>query len=939
MSGLKVRMMVTRLLELVAKILMVLGLSLVVPSLSLATGVDAKIERIADATHIEFSGSSQWDYDLQQIDKNKVRLLVPAVNLKSLTNLSTWNDELIKSIDVRKSGPDNKYEILIELADGAVESFDYLTDQPSRLIIDFFRSEKPASSNVVSTETPTPSGRTPAAQVAKAKQPMGEVKSSVTRKGDYKKRDRRPASEIDAIVQSKISPGNKAYPQVGVYDAGDPNYDRFRLKDYEIKEESIIASRDNIYIRFPALQLQTNILTDLMSETPEYTISPKDTKENKEARLLQVLFNNQRYNVFLTTYPTFLKTYPDTVYEEIIHHMAAEIHFKMWQRDNARVHLSQTRKIYEELIEKYPDSPLNERVRLIVAFIDFELGNPIEIVRQFKKFIEDFPQSHFLDNARFAQTDGLLRLKKYDQAIVQLEEIATHPKDKKAASEATYRIGDVYFALKNYKKAIAAYKAAIESYPEQRNTYPNALYNMAEGYFWEGAYKDSLDNYINYIQAFPSHSHTSYAMTRIGEVLDILGADRTKAIGAFLESYFRFKNTPGADIARIRLLSQRMEVMKEKELKNVEKEFAQIRKNSVLPEIDEFVSLMLSDGLHRRKDYDRSLNLLVEYYQTHPTSTNLSFFLKRILRNIADSIRQDLNKEDFLAALKTHSKHSKTWLRTSDRIDIPYSIARSYELAGVYVQAGDGYKETLERLQKIQDSQEYKERKVYENLPSIPSIQLRLAKINFEQRRYQEALKYLDAIRTGKGLSEPEEVERVGLIASLAEERGQYQIAKKNLEKLIENWEGKQENLIPGLLRLAKAQYRLKEYSPAEASIARIEILKSEGASLSEDLWPDTLELKARTLEMQGKEVAAVEAYMQLLDGYEKTRPLSHIRYRVGELLFQMGDLNGADKIWSRLPDESRLYKQLAQEKLQNAEWQDEYKKYIDRIPAMSDVR
>jgi hypothetical protein len=58
----------------------------------------------------------------------------------------------------------------------------------------------------------------------------------------------------------------------------------------------------------------------------------------------------------------------------------------------------------------------------------------------------------------------------------------------------------------------------------------------------------------------------------------------------------------------------------------------------------------------------------------------------------------------------------------------------------------------------------------------------------------------------------------------------------------------------------------------------------------------------------------------------------------LGEIYFNRGDLQQAAATWNDFKgDKSEFWKNLAQEQLKNSKWQDSYKKYIKRIPAMSD--
>jgi uncharacterized ferritin-like protein (DUF455 family) len=89
-----------------------------------------------------------------------------------------------------------------------------------------------------------------------------------------------------------------------------------------------------------------------------------------------------------------------------------------------------------------------------------------------------------------------------------------------------------------------------------------------------------------------------------------------------------------------------------------------------------------------------------------------------------------------------------------------------------------------------------------------------------------------------------------------------------------------------------------------------------------------------------GKKADAIKSYRELLVNYESKRPLASVRYRLGQLLYDVGDLKAAETVWSELNgDKAGLWRRLASEQMQSAKWQNEYKKYLDRIPAAADIR
>jgi predicted Zn-dependent protease len=106
---------------------------------------------------------------------------------------------------------------------------------------------------------------------------------------------------------------------------------------------------------------------------------------------------------------------------------------------------------------------------------------------------------------------------------------------------------------------------------------------------------------------------------------------------------------------------------------------------------------------------------------------------------------------------------------------------------------------------------------------------------------------------------------------------------------------------------------------------------------LKDDLRAKGMELMGDTLIGQNKPMAAVEEYQNLLEQYESKRPLGAVRYKVGKLLFNRGDVKGAENVWGKLQGgNNEVYWDMAKETLDQSKWQDEYQKYVKRIPAMN---
>lgn len=915
----------------------------------MSLGIQAELARVGDASHLEFRGTKNWNYQLKKVAPNRYHMQIPALDEASVAQLNSYSDPLISQVEVSKDGNDGTFNIYFTVQDEKVESFDYQTDEPSRLILDFYRQNEPKAP-VVKVQTQAPNGaaalpakRKKVAATTKDKEQEGYAKH-------VKGQTRKPAG--DEILTGPTSSANVETshpPKGGAFDAADPQFNRLMIRDYEVKDEAIIASRENFYIRFPILKMPVSQLDDLAANLPEFVVKPRDDRENKEVRFLISLYEKQisktdrtkdRMGAFMKVYDHFLKTYPESEYEETVKNLAAHMHFLRWKSKSDPVDYEASLALYKYLAARFPESPLNERIRRWIAYAELERGNGLATIQEFQNYLSQGAPEDQRDQAQKALAEGYLILKKYDDALSVYEGLAKNSKSAKERIEAVYRLGDVAFQKGDWAAAVAAYTKAIKTYPEMAKVFPNALYNLGEAQFWQRNLRESLDSFVQFLSNYSEHPFGGYAMTRAGEILEALGADRSRVIGAFLESYFRYRGNPGAEVARVRMLSQQMKGMKEKELRKAREEMKDIAEHSPLPTMDEFVTLMGTDGLQRRGDNQGALEELIAYYQSHPTSGNLGLFKSRIVRNISEIMGHEAGKADFMAVLNTQAKYSKTWLKNSDRLDVPYFVARAYELAGVQDEANKLYQDLLIKRAKIKGSAEEKERKVHEMLPSVDTIKLRQAAIAIERRDFPEAFKTLQDIKSSSELSADESVEKVRLMAEVASERGDWGGAKTYLRDFAKNWKGEATALIKNQIQLADLELKSSEAQQAEKSADQVLQLKKSGAEIRVEHMARALELKGQALEAQGKNLAAVEAYQQLLEDYSDSKSMGAIRYRVGDILFNKGDHIAAEKVWLKLDDEKdQLFKKLARERLNGAQWQTDHKRYLQRIPAMAGIK
>lgn len=931
------------------------------------SGIRVEFSRIGDASHFEFEGTGSDRYKLERNDKGEVVLRIPNLDEASMRRLREVADGQVKVLSIEPKSVDGNVEIRFQ-AGKDVDFFDYVSDQPKRLVVDFFPAQdalkdaKPLAAANESEEKAKAKPSSPA-KAPQKREPAGGDFVIVAKQGPTGATtlSAEPASLAEQIASRKDF-------ERGIFDGGDPEFRRFTVKDYEIRESARLQSRAALRIPFPMLDLGFPKLGELQAAPPLYEILPKDTAENKEARLLLTLFKNQRQALFLSTAKDFLKKYPQSDYDEIVRYAMADTHYALWRQErvyneenkiksDSNLHdadFEEAMGLYNNLVEKYPDSPMTTRTLLLVGYSYLDRGDSFGALKTFQRLVRLKPDSKYAGQVKISIARAFLSLNRWDDALKELTDVEQNAKSVKDRQEAGFRKGDVYFRRGDYQKAIAEYDRAIKAYPEATGRFPNAFYNLAESRFRLGQEKMAIDSFRQFLQKFPEHRHGGYAMTRLGELIETLvGADDSRVTGAFFESYFRFRSTPGADIARMRVLTARIpKMMKDRELKDALLEIDEIvKRDADLPFIQEFRVISVADAFNERKEYERATKDLIQFYKENTQSKHLPLIKGRIVRNLSDNIRSYVDRGDFIQGLRLYSRDQSGWLKGIRRADLPFYAAKAYEAAGVLGDSAEQYRETLARL----ESQTPDTRDVFEAPISKESVRLRLAAVAAQNRDYAAAEAELKQIKDLAKLSEVEQSERAGLAADVAEARGQTDLARKFLADVIKAMATKDANVAvvaPLHLRVAKLALKSKDFKSAESAIETAisgidKGLEAQGGPVAdlEKQKAGALEVKAEVALARGKPKEAIQAFATLLElpvanADASRKGFDSVRYRMGKLQFEAGDLKAAEATWKGLAqDEKNLWRRLASEQMSGAKWRDEYKKYIERIPAAAEIR
>lgn len=883
--------------------------------------VQVDIKEIGQAVQFQFQGKKSWVYEFDQKGKF-FELRIEKLGPVSINKLKSFKNKYIEKTEVRELTAENDI-VRFYVKNPKIDGFDYQMEEPSRLIVDFFVDEtKKVTKKVTKKETK----KRKIASELSPKVPAPKSKEEIAK--EKKEKEEKELSNIATQIKDS---------NLGTFDGGDPNFDRFTIEDYEIKESAIIASRRNIYIQYPFLIKKNRILEKVLENPPIYEVKYKDKDETKQVILLKQLFDKKRFAVFITTKKFFDESFPNSKYDQLIRYMEADVYYQLWQRDKQSVDLEKAIALYQNLLKDYPESPLAERTKLLIAYTYYSTGDNFGALKSFIRVLNATPNTKYKNDLRISIGDAYRDLNKYQDALDTYNVIYLDEKAGEKRIEAKYKIGDVYAQKKDYAKAIRAYQEALKEFPNKAHLFPNAFYNIAESQFWMGDYKDSLGSYIKYVRNYPKSKHGGFALTRIGEILEILGADEKKYKGAFLESWFRFRGSEGANIGRIRFISHHLPKMKPIAVEAAHKEIEGYVNQSELPFIKDFSTIVLSDGYYKRGELDKSLFLLEDFYKSNSTSTTLDLFKDRIVKTVTRKVQQKVEQGKYVDAIQTFGKHAGSWLRDNDRIDLRYYLGQSFEKAGVNAEALKIYKATVNRLYAIKGSKEEKERKIFENIPSIDQLNLRLAKTYLAKGDVENAELYLKKVpKASPDLEKLEGIERVLVQSNIDESKGRYQDAIAGLRELLESWKGKPELVQEPYLRISKLYLNSGLTNKAVTELEKILNLQKDTGLIRPEVLKEARELTAQAYIDKNQLAKAGEIYAAMLSDYEKEQALNDVRYKLGDIYFQLGKMKKAKDTWNPLQakEGGETWYRLAREKMNSDEWNQQYQKYLNRLPA-----
>ncbi|MBP7843705.1 MAG: hypothetical protein KA116_02740 [Proteobacteria bacterium] len=295
--------------------------------------------------------------------------------------------------------------------------------------------------------------------------------------------------------------------------------------------------------------------------------------------------------------------------------------------------------------------------------------------------------------------------------------------DKEYISASLFRQGDIYSSQRKWKEAVVSYSDALQKlpgtgkflfegswYPKEITKYPEVLLNRAQAYYFMGMESSALRDYRAFVFTNGNHKYVSLAMFKIAELLERVGAEKSKIIGTLSECSFKRENTIGARLCEAKKAAIELSETPEKRIPNkinaVERIFTS---NSKLegseffskenltvygkllwgkPLMDKGISLKVMEALEASNKVESSEYLSAWNFEYYVTA--LHGYLKSLNEN-----------SKYKEVIETYERKQRNSLWKSTRPELLWQLSKAFADQGLWDEAMSSWKQSEKLRERI----------------------------------------------------------------------------------------------------------------------------------------------------------------------------------------------------------------------------------------------
>jgi len=213
-------------------------------------------------------------------------------------------------------------------------------------------------------------------------------------------------------------------------------------------------------------------------------------------------FESGDYSQSLKVYNDVLLKFPDSTLKEHILFRIADATYNLAEKKQGKTYHNAA-KSYQAALLKFPDSKR-------ASFAVFRIGECkrkdnliIEAITQYKYYLNKYPKSENDSSARYWIAEHNYRMKEYENALNGFESLIKDYPNGPYLKESYFRLGDCYLKLNDFDRAEYFYEKAFKKWPEMAELSPEALNNIAITFYYKGRFKQSREIFMLSFNRFP----------------------------------------------------------------------------------------------------------------------------------------------------------------------------------------------------------------------------------------------------------------------------------------------------------------------------------------------------------------------------------------------------------------------------------------------------
>ncbi len=309
--------------------------------------------------------------------------------------------------------------------------------------------------------------------------------------------------------------------------------------------------KNSVFLRFkpdhPLFNFSAYFPEKIPDHRFEYTSPKGDTEEAQMVRLALKLSKENNHALVVKTIEFLEKEYPKSRYLKEMYFLKANSFYRLGMDDKGKELLS-------DVAKQARGSEVGLQSAAFLAVQAYNRQEWLFALNSFSSIRRDMPSHPLTWLFRLGSAECLYQIKQADQAREEYAWVANNAPKAQIKAEAAFKVGDVYVDRNQYALAIQSYAAAVKKYESSLAQYPNVLMNLAESYFQLEEFKRAGETYAKFMVYGKNHPNAWRASLRIAE-LGILNQRQSEITEkAFTETVNHYPMSPGAVIARLRLL-------------------------------------------------------------------------------------------------------------------------------------------------------------------------------------------------------------------------------------------------------------------------------------------------------------------------------------------------------------------------------------------------